>query len=98
MFSESCAAGREVGGEALTGVRAGRVLSSEIAHVWGADVLGTGGRQHLVHRYREMGWDPAESKTLSMHGSTSRRTWEIPCSPARDGVAGRIGKSEDVRR
>ena len=82
----------------MIGARAGRVLSSEIADVWGADVLGTGGRQHLVHRYREMGWDPAESKTPSMHGSTSCRTWEIPCSPARDGEAGRIGKSEDVRR
>jgi len=82
----------------LTGVRAGWVLSSEIAHVWGADALGTGGRQHLVHRYREMDGNPAESKAPSMHGSTSRRTWEIPCSPARDGVAGRIGKSEDVRR
>ena len=82
----------------MIGVRAGWVLSSEIVHVWGADVVGGGGRQHLVHRYREMGWDPAESKTPSMHGSTSRRTWEIPCSPARDGLAGRIGKSEDVRR
>ena len=82
----------------MTGVRVGRVLSSEIVHVWGADVLGWGGRQHLVHRYREMGRDPAESKTPSMHGSTSCRTWEIPCLPARDGVAGRIGKSIDVRR
>ena len=82
----------------MTGVRVGRVLSSEIAQVWGADVLGTGGRQHLDHRYREMGWDPAESKTPSMHGSTTRRTWEIPCSPARDGEAGGIGKSMDVRR
>ena len=98
MFSESCAVCREVGGEALIGVRAGRVLSSEKADVWGADVLGIGGRQHLVHRKREMGWDPAESQTPSMHGSTLRRSWEIPWSPARDGVAGRIGKSKDVRR
>lgn len=82
----------------MIGERAGWILSSEIVHVWGADVLGGGGRQHLVHRYREKGWDPTESKTPSMHGSTSRRTWEIPCSPAEDGVAGRIGKSEDVRR
>jgi len=82
----------------LTGVRAGWVLSSERADVWGADALGTGGRQHLVHRYCEMDWNPAESKTPSMHGSTSCRTWEIPWSPVRDGVAGRIGKSEDVRR
>ena len=95
---ESCAGGGNDAGEALTGVRAGRVLSSEIVDVWGADDLGGDGRQHLVHRYREMGRDPAESKTPSMHGSTSRRSWEIPCSPARDGLAGRIGKSDDVRR
>ena len=82
----------------MTGVRVGRVLSSEIALVWGADVLGTCGRQHLARRYREMGWDPAESKTPSMHGSTARRSWEIPCPPVRDGEAGRIGKAEDVRR
>ena len=82
----------------MTGVRVGRVLSSEIAQVWGADVLGTCGRQHLVHRNREMGWDPAESKTPSMHGSTSCRTWEIPCPPATGDLAGRIGKSKDVRR
>ena len=82
----------------MIGVRVGRVLSSEIAHVWGADVLGTGGRQHLVRRDRETSWGPTESKTPSMHGSTSRRTWEIPCSPARDGLAGRIEKSKDVRR
>ena len=98
MFPESCAGGGNDAGEALTGARAGRVWSSEKADIWGADVLGTGGRQHLVHRDREMGWDPAESKTPSMHGSTSYRTWEIPCLPARDGVAGRIGKSSDVRR
>ena len=98
MFSESCADDREVVGEALIGARVGRVLSSEIADVWGADVLGTCGRQHLVRRNRETGWDPAESKTPSMHGSTSYRSWEIPCSPAKDGVAGRIGKPKDVRR
>ena len=98
MFSESCADDREVVGEALIGARVGRVLSSEIADVWGADVLGTCGRQHLVRRNRETGWDPAESKILSMHGSTSDRSWEIPCLPAEEGLAGRIGKSIDVRR
>ena len=98
MFLESCAVDREVGGEALTGARVGRVLSSEKALIWGADAVGICGRQHLVHRHREMGWDPAESKTPSMHGSTSRRSWEIPCLPAMGGLAGRVGKSKDVRR
>ena len=82
----------------MTGVRAGWVLSSEIAVVWGADALGIGGRQHPDHRYREMERDPAESKAPSMHGSTSRRSWEIPCLPAMGGLAGRVGKSKDVRR
>ena len=98
MFSESCAVGRETGGEALIGVRVGRVLSSEKSDVQDADAVGLRGRQHRDHRNREMGWGPAESKTLSMHGSTTRRSWEIPCPPAWDGEAGRIGKSEDVRR
>jgi hypothetical protein len=82
----------------LTGVRVGRVLSSERALVWGADVLGTCGRQHLVGRKRETGWDPAESETPSMHGSTARRSWEVPWPPVWDGEAGGIGKPEGVRR
>ena len=82
----------------MIGVRVGRVLSSERADVWGADVLGTGGRQHRVRRKRETGPDPAESETPSMQGSTSYRSWEIPCSPAWDGKAGRIGKLKDARR
>ena len=82
----------------MTGAHAGRVLSSEKAHIWGADAVGIGGRQHLVRRYRETGWGPTESETPSMHGSTSCRTWEIPCLPAKGDLAGRIGKSKDVRR
>lgn len=43
---ESCAADREGGSEALTGVRAGPVLSREITHLRGADAVEPGGRQH----------------------------------------------------
>lgn len=96
---ESCAVGRKAEGEALTGGRVGRVLSSESAEVWGADVLGRGGRQHAGSRYGKRDWDPTESKTPSMHGRTSRGNREILCSPAKDdGLAGRSGKSQDVRR
>jgi hypothetical protein len=96
---ESCAVDRKVGGEALIGGRVGWVLSSESAVVWGADALGLGGRQHPGSRYGERDWDPAESKTPSMHASTSHGNREIPWSPAKDdGLAGRIGKSQDVRR
>ena len=51
---ESCAVDREVWGEALTGVRAGRVLSREIiGQLRGADAVETGGRPHRSRRYRE---------------------------------------------
>ena len=96
---ESCAVDREVGGEALTGECAGRVLSREIfGQLRGADVVDTGGRQHRSHRQREMREDPARSETPSTHGSTSHGNREIPRPLAARGTAGRIGKSEDARR
>src|SRR5271170_7659571 len=51
---ESCGELREEGAEALTGVRAGRVLSRERAQLRDADAVGGCGRQHRMHRYREM--------------------------------------------
>ena len=97
---ESCAVDREVGGEALTGECAGRVLSREISgfQLRGADVLDTGGRPHRSRRYRETREDPARSETPSTHGSTSHGNREIPRPPAARGSAGRIGKSKDARR
>ena len=95
---ESCANGRKAEGEALTGVRAGWLLSSEMYASGTSTHVGLCGRQHLAHRNREMVWGPAESKNPSMHGNTSRENWEVPCSPAADGRAGRIGKSRDARR
>jgi len=95
---ESCVVAREGRGEALTGVRAGRVLSRERNSLRGADAVGEGGRPHSAHRYREMRRDPARSETPCMYGNTSRENREIPCPPAADGVAGRVGKSKDPRR
>jgi len=95
---ESCVVAREGRGEALTGVRAGRVLSRERTLLRGADAVGEGGRPHSAHRYREMRRAPARSETPSMYGNTSRENREIPCPPAADGVAGRVGKSKDTRR
>ena len=43
---ESCAAGREVRREALTGAGAGWVLSREISYISGADAVHMSGRQH----------------------------------------------------
>jgi hypothetical protein len=94
----SCASVRKGVGEALTGVRAGRVLSRESNVFRGADVVRRGGRQHPPRREREAWRDPARSETPSTHGNTSHGNREVPCPPAADGSAGRVGKSEDVRR
>jgi hypothetical protein len=95
---ESCVVAREGRGEALTGVRAGRVLSRERSSLRGADAVEVRGRPHLGHRYREMSGDPARSETPCMYGNTSRENREVPCPPAEDGLAGRVGKSKDTRR
>lgn len=95
---ESCAAAREGGGEALTGVRAGWVLSRESESLRGADAVEEGGRQHPRRRYREALRGPARSETPCTYGNTSYGNREIPSPPAVDGTAGRVGKSEDARR
>jgi len=95
---ESCAAVREGSGEALTGVRAGRVLSRESSFLRGADAVRRSGRPHPVRRYRETLRDPARSETPCTYGNTSRENREIPCPPAADGAAGRVGKFKDARR
>jgi len=95
---ESCVVARKGRGEALTGVRAGRVSSRERNSLRGADAVGEGGRPHPVHRHREIGRSPARSKTPCMYGNTSRENREVPCPPAEDGAAGRVGKSKDPRR
>ena len=95
---ESCVVARKGRGEALTGVRAGRVLSRERHSLRGADAVGESGRPRPEHRYREMPRDPARSENPRMYGNTSRENREIPCPPATDVVAGRVGKSKDTRR
>ena len=95
---ESCVTVREGSGEALTGVRAGRVLSRESSCLRGADAVGGCGRPYPAHRYREMRRDPARSETPCTYGNTSRENREIPCPPAADGAAGRVGKSKDAPR
>ena len=95
---ESCVTVREGSGEALTGARAGRVLSRERNCLRGADAVGEGGRPHPVRRYCETYRDPARSETPCTYGNTSRENREIPCPPAADGAAGRVGKSKDAPR
>jgi len=100
---ESCGVAREGDGEALTGGRAGRVLSREIHAplrkqrvLRGADAVEESGRRHLPCRYREARRDPARSETLCTYGNILHGNREIPRSPAP--FAGRTGKSKDVRR
>jgi RNA-directed DNA polymerase len=95
---ESCGASCEGGVEALTGARAGRVFSRESRFLRDADAVGESGRPHQAYRYRETRLGPARSETPCTYGYTSRGSREVPWSPAADGAAGRVGKSEDVRR
>jgi RNA-directed DNA polymerase len=89
---ESGVAAREGGGEARTGVRAGRVFSREIMNVRGADAVVGSGRQHPSARYRERRRGPARSETPRMHGISRRENREISRSlaaVARRDVSGR---------
>ena len=95
---ESCGAARKGGVEALTGERAGRVFSRVRQLLRDADAVGASGRQHLVHRYREVYQSPARSETPCTYVDTSRGNREIPSSPRAAAALGRIGKSKDARR
>jgi len=102
---ESCVVTREGEGEALTGVRAGRLWSRENQKpvalrraLRGADAVAPSGRPHPRRRQRETPRDPARSKTPSMYGHTSYGNREVPRSSAVEGAADRIGKSKDESR
>ena len=95
---ESCGAARKGGVEALTGERAGRVISRERNPLRDADAVGGCGRPHRVHRYREVCQSPARSEPPCTYADTSRGNREIPGPPRAAVALGRIGKSKDVRR
>jgi hypothetical protein len=101
---ESCVGVRKDAGEALTGERAGRVLSREIhapprgGLLRGADAVEHGGRRHLRYREGEMSRGLARSETPSMYGRTSFGNREIPRPSAAARCVDRIGKSQDARR
>jgi hypothetical protein len=95
---ESCGVARKGDAEALTGARAGRVLSRESSFLRSADAVGSCGRQNRRHRYREMLSGSARSETPCTYGNTMRGNREIPWLPMADGARGRVGKSKDVRR
>jgi RNA-directed DNA polymerase len=96
---ESCKVARKGSLEALTGVRAGRVLSRESGgSLRDADAVEISARQHRARRYREMRQGPARSQTPCTYGNTSHENRETLDPPIADGAAGRVGKSKDVRR
>jgi hypothetical protein len=90
----SYAGTREDVGGTLTEVRAGRVLSREIAQNRGADAVAISGRPYRLQRMLKLQENPARSETPSMHGNILKGNWEIPRLPAK---ADRIGKSQDAR-
>ena len=86
---------RKDAGGTLIEVRAGRVLSREIAKNRGADVVSKSGRQNRLQRMPMLQKNPARSETPSMHGNIRYGNWEIPRLSAK---ADRVGKSEDAHR
>ena len=96
---ESCALARKDLGEALTGGRAGRVLSREMHETLrGADAVGECGRPHRPWRYRESRPDPARSETPSTHGRTSYGNREVPLLAQEDGAWVRAVNPKGARR
>jgi hypothetical protein len=95
---ESCAAAREGGGEALTGVRAGRAIEPRNHASPNADAVVGSGRQHAPVRYRERRCGSARSKTPRMHGLSMHENREIPQSPTSRWNVGRAGKAFAMSR
>jgi hypothetical protein len=82
---ESCVPSREVVREALTGVRAGRVLSREIQTPRrelrvdrGAEAVRVSRRPHRSCRIGKAAPDPARSETPRTRGNISHGNREIP--------------------
>ena len=105
---ESCVRIRKDAGEALTGARAGRVLSRVINAprgdsrvVQGAEVVDLHRRPYRCCRDGEAAPDPARSETPSRRGNISHGNREIPRPSAARWeayAAERIVKPKGVRR
>ena len=84
---ESCATAREGRSEALTGARAGSVLTRENRQSGTPTQLLYAEGNTLRGRHRESPGGPARSETRSTHGTFSRENREVPRMLATDGVA-----------
>ena len=106
--SESCVHVRKDVGEALTGGRAGQVLSRVIHAPWrklrvvrGAEAVEISRRPHRGCRHGEAAPDPARSQTLRMRANISFGNREVPRSCAARWEASwaqRIVKPKGTRR
>jgi RNA-directed DNA polymerase len=96
---ESCSGGSNVTAEALTGVRAGRVVSREILlesrvpTLWDA-AEGNIGRVGSARYARTLRGRGPRARTETPRAGTGRSHICL----RREGFGGRIGKSEDVRQ
>ena len=96
---ESCVYIRKGVDEALTGgVRAGLLSRERCCKLQGADAVHKSGRQHRLHRYREMWSDPAWSQNPGTNASSSRGNREISRLALADGVKVRVVNPEGVRQ
>lgn len=93
---ESCTSAREGLGEALTGARAGRVLSLENCKHRSADVVALNGRQHRGHRNRKVCLGSAWSETPRMYGSIRWNLGDLAVLLGQEEPKEREGKSKDM--
>ena len=93
---ESWVTVREGGGQALTGARTGRAMEPRKRELRDADVVAVGGRQHGGRRKAQ---GVQRSRAVLEPEHVRKRlpgTWEISWPAADEGVAARVGKSEDA--
>src|SRR5919199_4916287 len=94
---ESCAVAREGGGEALTGVRAGRAIEPRNQRVRGADAVKQAGRQHRWWRYaRAAGGPRAVGEPVHVRNLHAREPGGPTLARPGDDRAGRSGNAEAV--
>ena len=82
--------------EALTGVRAGWVLSCEIL-IQGAEVVRRCGRKHRLDRFDEVWPDPVRSEASCMYGTNLRENRESLCSSLESVDKERVENSKELR-
>ena len=77
---ESCGGAREGAAEVFDRGTYGPGIEPRNFLIRGADAVPLAGRQHALHRYREMRGGPARSKTPSTYGTSLHENREI-CVP-----------------